>query len=230
MSSLKQVEANRRNARKSTGPRTPVGKAVSRMNALKTGIDAEQQVIRGEDPASLADLAAEYYAQYVPATPQERCCVDTLVRAEWQMRRLSRVDAQLWEWMLEGPGHISEAAPLAQGFCRGSNHFVRLERRIGAAERSYRTALRELERLQSGRHASPAPQPVEQPAPVPEIGLVPSASPDSGDLPVPSPPPNERPAAIRVPQIGFVPQLLLRPRNACAFAPKPATAPPAGRR
>jgi hypothetical protein len=44
---------------KSTGPRTPAGKSVSRMNALKTGIDAESQVIRGESAAALAALTAE---------------------------------------------------------------------------------------------------------------------------------------------------------------------------
>ena len=48
MSSLKQTEANRLNAQKSTGPRTTAGRAVSRFNALKSGIDAEAEVIPGK--------------------------------------------------------------------------------------------------------------------------------------------------------------------------------------
>jgi hypothetical protein len=45
MSTLKQQEANRLNAQKSTGPRTLAGKAVSRFNALKSGIDAEAETL-----------------------------------------------------------------------------------------------------------------------------------------------------------------------------------------
>lgn len=40
MASIRQIEANRLNAKKSTGPRTAEGKSRSRMNALKSGIDA----------------------------------------------------------------------------------------------------------------------------------------------------------------------------------------------
>ena len=50
MASQKQTEANRLNAQKSTGPRSVEGKAASRMNALKSGIDARSNFIRGEDP------------------------------------------------------------------------------------------------------------------------------------------------------------------------------------
>ena len=48
MSSLKQIEANRLNAQKSTGPRSVEARAVSSQNALKTGIDALSLIIRGE--------------------------------------------------------------------------------------------------------------------------------------------------------------------------------------
>ena len=53
MSTQRQIEANRRNAAKSTGPRSVEGKAVSRMNALRTGIHAESTIIIPEDPAAL---------------------------------------------------------------------------------------------------------------------------------------------------------------------------------
>ena len=63
MSSIKQQQANRLNAQKSTGPRTLQGKAVSRFDALKTGMDAESQIIPGEDPAAFQKLTEEYHQQ-----------------------------------------------------------------------------------------------------------------------------------------------------------------------
>ena len=82
MATIQQIEANRLNAQKSTGPRSVEGKAVSCLNALKTGIDAKSQVIPGEDPAHLETLTAEYRERWQPATPEERLLVDSLVNCE----------------------------------------------------------------------------------------------------------------------------------------------------
>jgi hypothetical protein len=45
-----RAEINRRNAARSTGPRTPEGKSRSRLNALKHGLTARTLVLPGEDP------------------------------------------------------------------------------------------------------------------------------------------------------------------------------------
>ena len=86
MASLQQIEANRRNALRSTGPRTPQGKAVSRFNALGGGIYADREsVLPHEDPEALTALAAEYYEQFQPSSPEQRClvdCGDWLTRAD----------------------------------------------------------------------------------------------------------------------------------------------------
>jgi hypothetical protein len=97
MATQAQILANRRNALRSTGPRSNEGKAVSRFNALKSGIQAKSQVIPGEDPVELEKLAADYHLQFQPATPLERFLTDALVNAEWQLRRYRKVEAQLWE-------------------------------------------------------------------------------------------------------------------------------------
>src|ERR1035438_7419961 len=66
MSSPPQIEANRRNSQKSTGPRSDAGKAVSSLNHTTSGIYAESQLLIGEDQAGLQALALEFYADFQP--------------------------------------------------------------------------------------------------------------------------------------------------------------------
>jgi capsule polysaccharide export protein KpsE/RkpR len=67
MNTRKQRAASRANGQKSQGPITPEGKAKSRYNALKHGMDATQQIIFSESAEDLAELAAEYHELYSPA-------------------------------------------------------------------------------------------------------------------------------------------------------------------
>ena len=55
------------------------------MNALKSGIDAQSEIIRGENSVDLETLAAEYHSRFQPATPEERWLVDVLIRSDWQL-------------------------------------------------------------------------------------------------------------------------------------------------
>ena len=72
MPSRKQIEANRRNAQKSTGPVTAEGKAACAMNAFKTGLYAESLLIPGEKLEDLQQLIADYYREHNPTTPEQR--------------------------------------------------------------------------------------------------------------------------------------------------------------
>jgi hypothetical protein len=165
MPTLSQIEANRRNSQKSTGPRSPEGKAIARFNALKSGVNAKSQVIPGEDASALDALAADYHQQFQPATPLECFLVDSLVNADWQLRRLRRVEAQLWGFHTDAAKDemdgIDEDYPLGHVFQRGIDAFNRLQRRIDSTERSYYRALKELQRHQAGRTTGP-PEPVPQ--------------------------------------------------------------------
>jgi hypothetical protein len=189
MSSLKQIEANRLNAQHSTGPTSPEGKAAIRFNALKTGIDAQSQVIPGEDPAALALLAAEYYDRYQPATPEVRALVDTLVTAEWLQRRFRTLEAQIWRYTFEGLYNPVKGLEMAQICDPGCEDFNRLQRRIDAADRSYHRALAALQKIESRapdpRPPAPGPRPRERSEP--EIGFVPPTpqQPPSTDFPSP---------------------------------------------
>ncbi len=56
MTTLKRIEANRRNSRKSTGPKTRTGKTESKTNAMKHGLLAADLVVRDEDPVEFAGV------------------------------------------------------------------------------------------------------------------------------------------------------------------------------
>ena len=202
MSSLKQIEANRLNAQKSTGPRSVVGKAAIRMNALKSGIDAQSTIIRGENPADLEALTNEYLAAHSPVTPQERFHVDTLIRCDWQMRRLTRADTQLWEYQFGELYHLPKDTPLGRIYMCTDTIFAPLQRHIKSLERSYKDASRELTLLQSAseaddRFASSADANPRNPEVPPR--------PESAPTPDPDPPPQPTASEPTSPQIGFVP-------------------------
>jgi hypothetical protein len=144
MATQAQIDANRQNSQRSTGPRSIEGKAVSRFNALKSGIDAKAQVIPGEEAAELEALAADYHRQYRPENPLEVFLVDSLVNADWQLRRLKKVEQQLWVRAMQ------EGANLGEAFTK-SPVLERLYRRQDAAERSMYRALKELQRIRKGK-------------------------------------------------------------------------------
>lgn len=191
MSTLRQIEANRRNAQQSTGPRSAEGKARARFNALKTGINAKSEVIPGENVDDLDVLAANYHLQFQPATPLECFLVDSLINADWQLRRLRRMEARLWAQEMAGiqdsSRELNEDPPLGTAFSRGRDVFTRLHRRIDAVERSYFRALKELKLLvsatpeQSVEELPSEPDPAElgsfcqNPAPQSAAGLEPSS-------------------------------------------------------
>ena len=98
VATTKQIEANRKNARKSTGPRTAVGKAASAANSFKTGLYARSQITAGEDPAAPRALARQYFDRWQPATPEESFLVASLIDAEWLLRRYALADAKIWDY------------------------------------------------------------------------------------------------------------------------------------
>ncbi|MGD0870915.1 MAG: hypothetical protein ABSB88_15270 [Bryobacteraceae bacterium] len=176
MSSLRQVEANRLNSQKSTGPRSPEGKTASSMNALKSGIDAQSNIIRGENAADLQALTGLYYQECHPSTAQEQFYVDILIRNDWQLRRLERVDAQLWEYQLEGRLRDLPECELGRAYAGSSSPFSRLQRRKNDIQRSTTLARQELHKLHAERPSDPTSQLIETEPACPQIGFVPPIS------------------------------------------------------
>src|SRR5258708_1007642 len=98
MSTLRQIEANRRNAQKSTGPTSVTGKAASSMNALKTGIHAKSLVLPSENQAELEELIEDCYQSLRPTTPEARIFVDEFIYCEWSLRRLRAAETESWKY------------------------------------------------------------------------------------------------------------------------------------
>jgi hypothetical protein len=102
MATEAQIEANRRNARNSTGPRTTAGRNKSRFNAVKHGFRAQKAVMPGEDPASLQERLDDWTADLQPRNSVEQYLVDRGVRLSWQLDRVLRAqDARLTTQIIE---------------------------------------------------------------------------------------------------------------------------------
>jgi hypothetical protein len=176
MSTTLQIEANRRNAQNSTGPRTEGGKAVSRFNALKTGIDARSLVIPRENPHVLESLTIEYYDRFQPVAPEQRFLVDAMIAAEWQLRRLRQAEAQLWEYGMHEKRPRENLVSTGRAFLFRVDTLTRLHRRIDSAERSYYRALKQLLQLQDDLPAPAAAQAsLPGPPPLSVLELPPAA-------------------------------------------------------
>jgi hypothetical protein len=87
--------ANRANARRSTGPKTPEGKAVVRLNALRHGLLARDVVLPGEDADAFEDFCNQIRANLSPVGPIEEFLAECVVNAMWRLRRLIRAETAL---------------------------------------------------------------------------------------------------------------------------------------
>src|SRR5689334_7907818 len=97
MSSFRQIEANRRNARLSKGPVTEEGKKRSRQNAFRHGLTAETVVTALEDAEDYAAFEMAVTADYDAQTAVERELVLRLASLLWRLRRATAIETGLFE-------------------------------------------------------------------------------------------------------------------------------------
>jgi hypothetical protein len=97
MSSFRQIEANRRNARLSTGPITEEGKQRSRQNAVRHGLTAETVITALEDAEDYAAFELAVAVDYGAQTAVERELVLRLASLLWRLRRATAIEAGLFE-------------------------------------------------------------------------------------------------------------------------------------
>jgi hypothetical protein len=101
MTSYKQIEANRRNALRSTGPKTESGKHISRCNAVRHGLTAETVIGALEDAEDYKAFEATITADYDAQSAVERELVLRLTSVLWRLRRATIMETGLLEIQAE---------------------------------------------------------------------------------------------------------------------------------
>jgi hypothetical protein len=95
MTSKKRIHANRRNARKSTGPKTPGGKAAVRLNSLWHGAFATDLLLPGEDAKIFAGHRDEFLTLYQPCSQAEEFLVNRMILSSWRLMRLVAMESRV---------------------------------------------------------------------------------------------------------------------------------------
>jgi hypothetical protein len=177
MATLKQFEANRRNAQKSTGPKTPDGKAAVSMNALRHGLRARTVALPGEDREEFDHLCDDLEVEWHPQSRTEQFYVEQMAVSQWKLIRMEVSEVNIFKDADGAKTQLSLLDRLWQAECR--------------LERSYSRAQRELQRLQNSR-----PHPIQRPedptpAPAAEAPSTTTAEEGQASSPAESTPPAE---------------------------------------
>jgi hypothetical protein len=168
MATEKQTAANRLNAQKSTGPRTPEGRAAVRLNGVTHGLTAKTLVLKGESEDDFKALFEFLEEEHQPASPTEEILVADLAMATWRRRRLYNMEAGFYNVRLERIAdyadgkNFDDSCRLGKLADNSGDTMAMIGRQEARLERTYYKALHELQRLRKEREAklallSPAP-------------------------------------------------------------------------
>jgi hypothetical protein len=227
--SQKRLAANRANAARSTGPRTPEGKARSARNSRKHGFAATAcAVVFTEEVDEVARLREDLIALYQPVNSQELFALERMAMAQISMLRAAQLEASLFttginDALADPRLHLEnelnqelEPIPgqtrswlLAEGFrllcaAKGNDPWRVFLRYQAQAERNYRRALEEFERLKALRNELPN-EPITEMQPEESTG---NATPqlEPGSAPQPLRPEPESPAPSLLQPLSREPQ------------------------
>ncbi len=180
--SQQQADSNRRNAQKSTGPRTPEGKAASSRNGLTHGLSGDKHfILEGEDPEAFLRLLQDLHDHLRPVGDSEELVVQRIAAAQWRLDRAFALEAGIYreestivagldrqkrvyhEFYMKRDGKDPNAPDphdpedlLARAFMeggKGPDNFTRLVRYETAIERSIERGMKHLKALQAARNA-----------------------------------------------------------------------------
>jgi hypothetical protein len=211
MATQSQIDANRINAQKSTGPRTPEGKAQSRRNGLLHGLTAKTCMLDGEDPEALTGIHADLSDKYHPQDTEEDFLVERMAKARCRYNRIMPLEAAIFNIRLtvdQAPKEVVEAlsqeGQRAWAYLRdanGGNALSKLSRYETSLLREYDRSRQELEKLQKIRAARPTPPPVtEELRREPDPPVTPTKSTQPATSTPPPTTPNPAPAASSSPE------------------------------
>lgn len=176
MTSQKQLEANRRNAQKSTGPQTPAGKAQSARNSLKHGLTAKDTVVLQNEPIEAFQAFYEgLMVQLAPETALECILAERVAAAAWRLNRAGRIEKEIMFHLQHLDRHHTQIDPelpdwksryatepvLGPNIMGKLNKFQQLNRYESHLEKIFYMALHELERQQERRRQAEPSAPID---------------------------------------------------------------------
>jgi hypothetical protein len=160
VASQKQINANRRNAERSTGPNTPEGKAATKFNSLKHGMTAVTAVLPHEDADSYNELRESFISTYKPANAVEASLVETIANTYWRLLRARRVETAALDMGIRGlkKRHNASLAPIKDDdqslvvvLNDNEDPMLNVERHQTKIERCYLKAIDTLRKVQNDR-------------------------------------------------------------------------------
>ena len=110
MATEKQIEANRRNAQKSTGARTAEGKASSSRNNLRHGLTGQISLLPTEDREAHDAFCNELVDSFNPETPMEQQLANSIAEDSWRLNRARAIENNMFAL---GHGHQHREAQIA---------------------------------------------------------------------------------------------------------------------
>lgn len=155
-----RLDANRKNAALSTGPRTTEGKLVAAKNAIRHGLLSGDLLMAGESEAELEELRRAVLEDIKPEGAVEALLAEHVVANEWRLRRLYRMEVELLGVHRYSPKNEDDG--LGRALMRDAHHgdvMPKLARYDGTLRRGQMRALHELERRQARRRGEHVPLP-----------------------------------------------------------------------
>jgi hypothetical protein len=151
-----QIEANRRNAQLSTGPRTERGRRISSMNALRHGLTAQHVTVFDETEKDFRRFHRGLTRVLQPKGAMEAELCERVIICAWRLRRVYRIETGMFSKARKSwaPGGPTMATDIDTAYTRlSSQHddIAKLSRYEASIERSLRRALLDLERRQAQR-------------------------------------------------------------------------------
>lgn len=164
MTSDARIAANRRNAAKSTGPRTEEGKEAAAQNALRHGLTARRMVTARETEADFATFAASMRAALAPEDEVEETLAERVIFYAWRLQRTALAE----RGVLDGAGNtamgervlMAYETPMSRVLYNRPEELIALSRYEAGLDRGFSRALALLERRQARRRDDAVGTPV----------------------------------------------------------------------
>jgi hypothetical protein len=162
MAKEKQIAANKRNAEKSTGPKTEKGKSITRLNAKRDGLTGQVITLSEEDLPIFEKQKAEMIADFAPKTTMELSLANSIAWDTWRLNHLRAIEMNMYAIGTHDPAlaidsdnpQIHTAMADATTFSNESEKFARMSIYEQRMNRSIHKNLETLRKLQAERKAS----------------------------------------------------------------------------